>query len=134
MGGWFCKFPSKLNLSILTLNRTLSNSLFEIAAAGYPSFRSRVTGHMLNFQSKSKGGKIKNPQTAKIFPNPLTPYLTITYPFSVFSFFLCGECFFDQNAPVHPIMGRFYIPILSEIKFNETKNLSAAPYGGLASA
>jgi len=89
---------------------------------------------VVRFQSKSKGGKIENPQTTKIFPTPLTPYFIITYPFSVFSFFLCGECFFDQNAPVRPIMGRFYIPILSEIKFNETKNLSAAPYGGLASA
>jgi len=30
----------------------------------------------------------------------------------MFSFFLCGECFFDQNAHLRPIMGRFYIPTL----------------------
>jgi len=37
----------------------------------------------------------------------------------VFSFFLCGECFFDQNAHLRPIMGRFYVPMLYETKFNE---------------
>ena len=50
------------------------------------------------------------------FPKSLTFYPIIIYPFSVFSFFLCGECFFESNAHLRLIIGRFYIPMLYEIK------------------
>jgi len=83
-----------------------------------------------SFFNQKRRGLTKKPQNRKKFSNPLTLYSIITYPFSVFSFFLCGECFFDQNAHLRPIMWILYIPILSEIKFNENKNLSATPFGG----
>jgi hypothetical protein len=72
----------------------------------------------------------ENPKLTKFFYNPLTPYFTISYLFSVLSVSSAANVFLNPNAHLRPIMGRYYVPILSELKFNENKNLSAAPFGG----
>jgi hypothetical protein len=66
---------------------------------------------------------LKKSQNRKIFSNPLTPYFTITYLFSVFSVSSVANIFFNPNAHLRPIMGRLYILMLSEIKFNKNKKI-----------
>ena len=73
------------------------------------------------FQSNTQGSDKENPKIVKFFPTTLTPYPITTYLFSVSSVPSVANAFFNPNAHLRPIIGRHYIPMLYEIKFNENK-------------